>query len=861
MSKTATKSSNKNTEHTPMMQQYLKIKAEHPEILVFYRMGDFYELFYDDAKKAASLLDITLTTRGQSSGQPIPMSGIPYHAADGYLAKLVAKGESVAIAEQVGDPATSKGPVERKVTRIVTPGTITEESLLDEKRDNYIVAIHSNGERYGLAILELSLGRFSVIELNNSEELSSEIERINPAEVIVSEDFSLPESLINRHGVTRQAPWHFEFESSRNLLIRQFKTKDLGGFGCEEIRLSICAAGALLQYVKNTQQAAIPHISGLSTESHNDGIILDAASRRNLELEYNLSGGTDNTLVSVIDSTCTGMGSRLLRRWVNKPLRDHHKIKLRYDAVDSLCKNRSYTEIQSSLKMIGDVERIVSRIALRSARPRDLSTLRDSLISIPDIHKEIEKLDSPLIENINNNTNTNPDILTLLQKSIIDNPPVLIRDGGVIAEGYDSELDELRGLSSNANQFLLDLEIREKERTGIPTLKVNYNRVHGYYIEISKAQSEKAPEEYIRRQTLKTAERYITPELKAFEEKVLSAKERALAREKFLYEELLNIVAEYLPELKKCAEALAEIDTLSCFAERSDTLNFCKPELSDEPGIEIRDGRHPVVEQVLEDPFIPNDILMQNDRRMLIITGPNMGGKSTYMRQIALITLMAHIGCFVPAKIVKIGPIDRIFTRIGASDDLASGRSTFMVEMTETSNILHNATDNSLVLMDEIGRGTSTFDGLSLAWACAANLASEIGAFTLFATHYFELTSLPEIIPTIANVHLDAVEHDDTVVFMHSVKDGPANQSYGLQVAALAGIPRDVIESAKKRLYMLENDNIRIEQQPNQSQLFDAPNLEKHPVIEQLEYLNLDNTTPIEALNKLYQLKKMASEL
>ena len=848
-------------EHTPMMQQYFRIKAEYPEILLFYRMGDFYELFYDDAKKSAKLLDITLTARGKSGGQPIPMAGIPVHALEGYLAKLVRNGESVAIAEQVGDPATSKGPVERKVTRIITPGTLTEEALLDEGRDNFIAAINSTGDnKFGLAVLELSGGKFSAMELNSEEELLSEVERFKPAELLVNEDMQVPLEIQNRPGMTRQAPWHFEFDTAFSLLTNQFKTKDLSGFGFDDMPVAITAAGALLQYVTHTQRTTIPHISSISAERHNDGIILDAATRKNLELEFNLGGGKDNTLASVIDRTSTSMGSRMLRRWLNRPLRNHYQLRLRYDAVETMANNFAFEEIQEVLRGIGDIERILTRVALGSARPRDLSSLRDSLRLTPDIQGLIKDIDSPLIVYMKDKIGDHPECSKLLETAIIDNPPVLIRDGGVIAEGYDSELDELRGLSQNADQFLIDLEVRERERTGINTLKVSYNRVHGYYIEIGKAQKAEIPEDYIRRQTLKSSERYITPELKAFEEKVLSAKERSLSREKALYEELLQKIAEFLTPLRECADGISELDVICCFAERSDRLNLCKPTLNNEPGIVIKEGRHIVVEQVIDEPFIPNDISLDDKQKMLIITGPNMGGKSTYMRQIAVITLLAHIGCFVPAQSAEIGIIDRIFTRIGASDDLASGRSTFMVEMTETANILHNATQNSLVLMDEIGRGTSTFDGLSLAWACAAHLAKNISAYTLFATHYFELTTLPEIIDSIKNVHLDAVEHGDSIVFMHSVKDGPANQSYGLQVAGLAGIPREVIEQAKMKLEHLENDSSKVDHSPNQFALFEAPKMDSHPVLEQLEHLNLDKTTPIDALNKLYQLQKMTKE-
>jgi DNA mismatch repair protein MutS len=820
-------------------------------------MGDFYELFYDDAKKAARILSINLTHRGQSAGQPIPMAGVPHHAAEGYLARLVRSGYSVAIAEQIGDPALSKGPVERKVVRIVTPGTLTEEALLPEKSDNIIAAITFHKNQYGIASLELSTARFSALEVKDEEALISEIERLHPAELLFNEAITLPGVLLKRKGLSSLAPWHFEHKTGYRLLLEQFGTHDLKGFGCEPFEAAICAAGALLYYVRQTQQSSLPHIKALLAEHREAGVILDAASRRNLELEFNLQGGTDNTLLSILDTTSTAMGGRLLRRWVNHPLRCHDTLKRRYDALRHLQNESLISQVRAPLGSIADIERIVTRIALKSARPKDLAALRESLRQLPIIRGSLASLDSPLIQTLSHHLHDAPDVLNLLECAVVEIPPILIRDGGVIARGYDRELDELRDMSVNADQFLVDLENKERTRTGINTLKVSYNRVHGYYIEVSRTHSSSIPDDYIRRQTLKGAERYVTPELKAFEEKVLSARERALAREKHLYESLLETLLPELDSLRQNASAIAEIDVLVCLSERALTLGWVEPILSSEPGIQISDGRHPVVEQVLDEPFIPNDIDLHAEKRMLIVTGPNMGGKSTYMRQIALITLLAHVGAYVPAKSAKIGPVDQIFTRIGASDDLASGRSTFMVEMTETANILHNATENSLVLLDEIGRGTSTYDGLSLAWACADYLARKIRAFCLFATHYFELTTLPDSLPTIDNVHLDAVEHGENIVFMHSVKSGPANQSYGLQVASLAGIPSSVIALAKERLIKMEHEGVKRTQSPSQHSLFDIPSL-PHPVVEQIEHLDLDNMTPKSALDMLYKLQKIA---
>ena len=846
--------------HTPMMQQFLRIKADHPDILLFYRMGDFYELFFDDARKAANLLDITLTSRGKSNGEAIPMAGIPYHAADNYLSRLIKKGQSVAICEQVGDPATSKGPVERKVMRIVTPGTVTEENLLEERKDNLLMAISSATDSIGISVLDITSGRFCVQQLPDYEHLLTELERLKPAELLVSEDDSLYKELENRYPVRRQPPWNFELDTSTRLLTEQFGTKDLSGFGCDGLTQPIMAAGCLMQYVKDTQRTTLPHIQGLRVERSEDSVLLDAASRKNLELEYNLSGGTENTLASIIDKTSTAMGSRCLRRWINRPLRDQTILSLRHDAIEVLLENRSYLPMQDSLRNIGDIERILTRVAMKSARPRDLYTLGQSLATLPDIQSQLNNLSAQFTAQLAKNISQHPDTVNLLRQAIIENPPVLIRDGGVIAEGYNAELDELRNLSKHADQFLIDLEQREKQRSGISTLKVSYNRVHGFYIEISKAQSDKAPADYIRRQTLKSAERFITPELKEFEDKVLSAKERSLTKEKALYDDLLDQLLITLNPLQTSATALSELDSICCFAERADTLNYNKPEFQTKPGMLIEEGRHPVVEQVSDKPFVPNDSRLNEQQRMQIITGPNMGGKSTYMRQTALIVLMAHIGSFVPATKAVIGTIDRIFTRIGASDDLASGRSTFMVEMTEAANILNNATEKSLVLMDEIGRGTSTFDGLSLAWSCAEHLANVNRSFTLFATHYFELTSLVDEIKTVCNVHLDAVEHDDTIVFMHAVKKGPANQSYGLQVAKLAGVPNSVIKSAKKKLLKLERQSAGaheqfIEETTGQMELF---NSKPHPIVEQIQDIDVDDLTPKQALDLIYQLIEKA---
>lgn len=842
-----------------MMRQYLRIKADHPDELLFYRMGDFYELFHADAQRAAALLDITLTARGVSAGKPIPMCGVPFHAADSYLAKLVKQGESVAICEQIGDPSTSKGPVERKVVRILTPGTLTDESLLEEGADNLIVALQNHDDNYGLACLDLASGRFEIGEADGEEALLSELQRLSPAELILNEEKNYPTSALNHVGKRGQPAWEFDHDNAVRLLTAQFQTRDLTGFDCDGMHAAIEAAGCLLQFVQQTQKSALPHIRGLNVFRREESVSLDASSQRNLELNTNLAGGRENTLLSVIDRTSTSMGGRLLNRWINRPIRDREILNARLDAVDYLLSNYRYESLQDLLRSIGDIERILARVALQSARPRDLARLRDALAILPALQSNMDLFDDPLIANLKEKIAEHPETVVLLTNAIIENPPVVIREGGVIAAGFDSELDDLRGTNENAGQYLLDLEAREKERTGLTSLKVGFNRVHGYYIEISKLQAEAAPTEYIRRQTLKNAERYITPELKSFEDKALSSKSRALAREKQIYAELLETLLTHLLILQDTATGLAELDVITNLSERAVSLSFNRPLLVNEPGIEIIDGRHCVVEQMLQQPFVPNSVQLGPEQHTLIVTGPNMGGKSTFMRQTALIVLLAHIGSFVPARSARIGPIDRIFTRIGSSDDLASGRSTFMVEMTETAVILNNATAESLVLLDEIGRGTSTFDGLSLAWACAHYMAEEVQAMTLFATHYFELTSLQEHIPGVVNVHLTAREYGERIIFLYAVQQGPASQSYGLQVARLAGIPDQVISQAKQKLRLLEENEIRSERSdsPHQTDLFVPNSVNPDPAIEKLKSIELDCVTPREALDLLYELREL----
>jgi DNA mismatch repair protein MutS len=901
---------------TPMMQQYLRIKADHADKLLFYRMGDFYELFHDDAVRVAKLLDITLTQRGASNGQPIKMAGVPYHAVEQYLARLVKMGESVAICEQIGDPATSKGPVERKVMRIVTPGTVTDSALLEEKRDNLLLALHQRNNEVGLAWLNLASGQFTLAEVA-AKQLPAELERLQPSEILFAESTTAPQF---KNAANKSLPdWHFDRNTAHRTLCQQFATIDLAGFGCEDFTAGLEAAGALLGYAKLTQGQSIAHIRSAQVYHADEYVRMDAATRRNLEITQTLRGEPAPTLLSLLDTCATNMGSRLLAHWLHHPLRNRTTLQARLDAVEQL--NDLRQQVHDQLKSSVDVERITARIALRSARPRDLSGLRETLKTLPQLHATLAKCDATLLklladalnlselvvshqpvrpepdettshstrpskndgqvagyvegsaqsagepENtdrsgapVNPSTGsgrTGNELVELLQRTIKAEPSSVLREGSVIADGFDPELDELRNIQTNCGDFLLELETRERARTGIDKLKVEYNRVHGFYIEVSFANANKVPDDYRRRQTLKNVERYITPELKAFEDKALSANDRALAREKFLYEQLLDQLAPFIPQLQRIAAAIAELDVLATFAERAATLNFSAPQFADDAQINIVKGRHPVVEAQV-DTFTPNDATLNDTRRTLLITGPNMGGKSTYMRQVAIIALLAHVGCFVPAQAAVLGEIDQIFTRIGASDDLASGRSTFMVEMTEAANILHNATEKSLVLVDEIGRGTSTFDGLALAYAIARHLLEINRSYTLFATHYFELTRLAEEFTQLANVHLDAIEHQHSIVFLHSVNEGAASQSYGLQVAALAGVPNSVIRSAKKQLVKLEQNSAA---QNPQGDLFtaapEAPEPEEHPLVSALRDLQPDEMSPKEALERIYQLKKL----
>jgi DNA mismatch repair protein MutS len=847
--------------HTPMMQQYWRVKSQHPDKLLFYRMGDFYELFYGDAERAARLLDITLTARGQSAGAPIPMAGVPHHAIEQHLARLMKQGESVVIVEQFGDPATTKGPLERKVTRIVTPGTLTEASLLEPKRDCVLASFVPSKARVGIAWMSLASGRLMLTEVPATEAVAA-LERIEPAELLLPEDATVP-SVRGLVPPMRALPsWHFDHAAAERALAKQFGTRDLAPFGADDAPLGVAAAGALLGYAGATQQAALAHVREMFVETAGDFVALDPATRRNLEITSTLAGDESPTLLSLLDQCTTAAGSRLLRQWLVHPLRDREKASARHDAVDAfVARQAERRAIVASLKRTIDVERVVSRIALRNARPRDLAGLRDTLAALPALVTAVGSFDPPLARSIAADLQVDSAWHALLAKSIRAEPAAQLRDGGVIADGFDSELDGLRAIDANCGQFLVDLERRERERTGIANLKVEYNRVHGFYIEVTHANVERIPDDYRRRQTLKNAERYVTPELKAFEDKALSAQERALARERSLFEQVLVDLLPAIPALQRAAAAIAALDVLIDFAERAEALALSRPQFSDETGIAVEAGRHPVVERQVDD-FIPNDVSLSGVRRLLIVTGPNMGGKSTYMRQTAVIALLACCGSFVPARRATIGPLDAIFTRIGAADDLAGGRSTFMVEMTEAAYILNRATPQSLVLIDEIGRGTSTFDGLALAWAIAHRLAEKNRSLALFATHYFELTALPAEIEGCANVHFDAVEHKDGIVFLHAVEEGPANRSYGLQVAKLAGVPAETVRQARAYLTRLDKFSARSQDQhdlfapagPGTSASADP---RAQALIDHVAALDPDALSPRDAHAALYAIRKL----
>ena len=848
--------------HTPMMQQYLRVKADHPDKLVFYRMGDFYELFYDDAREAARALDITLTSRGQSAGAPIPMAGVPYHAIEGHLARLMRSGGSAVIVEQFGDPATSKGPVERRVSRIVTPGTLVDASLLDARQSCLLAACAIAGKRAGVAWLDLAAGRLALADVPATE-LVATLERIEPAELLVADGADAP-ALRRAPPVRTRAAWQFDGAAGARALAKHLGTQDLRAFGADDAPIATGAAGALLEYAAATQLAALAHVATLTVERPGTHVALDAATRRNLEITRTLAGEPQPTLLSLLDASVTAPGSRLLRDWLQQPLRDAAAASARHDAVEALVADASARKgLREALSDVADVERIASRIALAQVRPREVAALGTTLAALPALHASLANAGPALLRDAAAALAVDDRWRALIARAIAPEPASQVRDGGVIADGYDGDLDELRAIDRDCGVFLADLERRERERSGIPSLRVEYNRVHGFYIEVTNAHAARIPADYRRRQTLKNAERYVTPELKAFEDKALSAQERALAREKFLFEALVSSLRDATPALQRAGAALAALDVLAALAERAAELAWVRPGFAAEVGIEIRGGRHPVVERQVEH-YIANDVALAADRRLLVVTGPNMGGKSTYMRQTAVIALLAYCGSFVPAASATLGPLDAIYTRIGAADDLAGGRSTFMVEMTEAAAILHRATPQSLVLIDEIGRGTSTYDGLALAWAIAHRLAETNRSLALFATHYFELTALAAEIPGCANVHFDAVETPrDGIVFLHAVADGPANRSFGLAVAKLAGVPAETVRQARAYLARLDAFARAGE---GQADLFaaDVPRSDEgaartREIVERLALLDCDALSPREALEALYELKRLAS--
>ncbi len=846
--------------HTPMMVQYLRIKAEYPDTLVFYRMGDFYELFYDDARRAHRLLDITLTSRGQSAGEPVVMAGVPVHALEAYLAKLIKMGEAVAIAEQVGDVATAKGPVERKVVRVVTPGTVTDTELLSDRVDTLLVALTRQRATWGLAWLGLASGQLGLTECGERE-LPTWLARLDAAEILVDRD-DVPEAARQcGAAITHRPSWQFDSALGARKLCEQLRVASLAGFNAEDLTAAHAAAAALLSFAEHTQARALSHVRTLEVRRATDLLELPPATHRNLELTRTLRGEDSPTLLSLLDACRTGMGSRTLRHWLTHPLRARQQAMVRHDAIDVLLRE-GFEPLREALRHVSDVERIASRIALRQVRPRELAGLRATLQQLPSL-RAVAPQGCELLADLHHALQPAPQILAMLQQAIAEEPAVLLRDGGVIAPGYDADLDELRAISQNCDAFLLDLETRERARTGIANLRVQYNKVHGFYIEVTSGQLDRVPMDYQRRQTLKNCERFITPELKGFEDKALSAQERSLAREKLLFEQILDELQPHLPALSALARALASLDALAALAERAATLNWCRPQFVSRPCIEIEAGRHPVVEARLRETgggeFMANDCRLDAKTRMLVITGPNMGGKSTFMRQVALIALLGAMGSFVPARSCRLGPVDAIHTRIGAADDLANAQSTFMLEMTEAAAIVHGATEFSLVLMDEIGRGTSTFDGLALASAIASHLHDRNRAFTLFATHYFELTAFPLKHERALNVHVSAAESGDDIVFLHELQPGPASRSYGVQVARLAGMPPSLIRQARATLEALETQQQAGDPQVDLFAPPPAPSAPAHasPVEEALERIDPDKLSPREALDALYRLKSL----
>ena len=854
---------------SPLLRQYAGIKQEFPDTLLLFRMGDFYELFFDDARRGSELLDIALTTRGRANGEPIPMAGVPHHSLETYLSRLVEQGESAAICEQLGDPAKSKGPVERGVVRVVTPGTLTDMELLSERRQCLLAALARSGGRWGLAVAELSAGRLVLLEGEDDQSLEAELQRLQPAELLFS-DSELEEPVPTMAGRRcRQPSWYFDAVAAERALCEFFSVRDLKGYGCADMKLAVGAAGCALQYMRHTQRQAMPILDGIQVQRLDDGLALDAATRRNLELDSSLAGDRQASLIGVIDTALTPMGGRRLGSWIHRPLRDVAEIKARHEAVSTLMKGEIWSPLRALLRDISDLERICGRIGLHSARPRDLVALRQALSKLPEIAVLLQPTADARLSRLRANLGDHGELLNYLERALVENPPPLARDGSIFAPGLDADLDELRRLDRDADQTLAELEERERNATGVSNLRIRYNRVFGYALEVSRNQADKMPAHYVRRQTLKQAERYVTEELADLEQRILSARDRSLARELELYEGLLDRLQEQLNPLRATSDALAELDVLATFAERAATLDWCQPQLIDDRRLHIENGRHPVVEQCLQEPFTPNHTHLGGDEpQLLLITGPNMGGKSTYMRQVALISILAHAGSFVPATSAAVPVLDRVFTRIGAADDLAGGRSTFMVEMAETAEILRNATASSLVLMDEIGRGTGTYDGLALARASVEWLARGAKPLTLFATHYFELTRLADSLAGVGNAHLDCAEVEDGIRFLYALSKGPASRSYGLQVARLAGVPDGVVAHASRHLRCLEKETQRRLETPRyeEDQLTlgveassEAKPSPPHPILAELGSIDPANLTPRAALDLIYRWHDQAA--
>ena len=862
-------------QQTPLMAQFFKIKEANPDTILLFRVGDFFETFDEDAKTASKILGITLTKRSNGAAGEVPLAGFPHHAIDTYLPKLIRAGFRVAVCEQMENPKFAKGIVKREVVEVVTPGVTLSDKLLDHKKNNYLLAFYIKNEIAGISFADISTGEFYAYEVIESD-LPQQIESINPSEVLIQKkdkDYLIP--LINKISssvcVTKIDDWIFNYEYANELLLMQFKTVNLKGFGVDHLNEGIIAGGVILSYLQETQKSNLAHLNSISLYSYSDYMILDASTRRNLEITFTMQdGGREGSLVSILDKTNTAMGGRLMKKWVSRPLRDKESIEKRQDSVEELLKEKSVREkLITELKEIGDLERIIARISTGRANPREVVALKSSLKKIPSIIELLKKLKVQTLSSIKENLNPLEELVNKIQSSIIDFPPASINDGGIIRSGHSEELDELRDIEFHGKDWIAKLQKTEREKTGIPSLKVNYNRVFGYYIEISNVHKNKIPESYVRKQTLVNSERYITPELKEYEDKILTAEEKIFELESQLFNEVRLMAASEVSAIQQNAKNIAMLDCFISFAVCAETYKYIKPKISDDTRLNIIKGRHPVVEQILPpgDKFTPNDCAMDNDNcQIVILTGPNMAGKSVFLRQAGLIVLMAQMGSFIPAESAEIGIVDRVFTRVGASDNIAAGESTFLVEMQEAANILNNATPKSLILLDEIGRGTSTFDGISIAWAITEYIHEneDVAAKTIFATHYHELNEMAEIYPRIKNYKVEVREYDDKVIFLHKVNPGRADHSYGIQVGQMAGLPKFVTNRAKEVLTNLESKEltpyeVKKEKLKNLNKIDNQMNMfefKDDKLRDELRDLEIDKITPVEALNKLNELKK-----